>query len=299
MTTARDLPTFTGPNLTGEKQANFLPHIVRRHVTVARIEEITPKYRRIVLAGDALEGFPFAHFACNDHVKANFPDPETGQIIGYHEVPGQEDWERDEGEGEMIFRDYTPRAYASDTNELTLDFVIHEHGVAGLWARDAKVGDPLAINGPRANQLLPENYGHYLAAGDATALPAISRLIEEAPAGSHVTAVIEIADAAEEQDLAPLAGATLDLRWVHRDTAPIADGHRSALETAVRAVTVPDDLGDLFAFAAGEAGDITPIRRWLRREVGLPKRQIAVDGYWKRGTADHDHHTNDFDDDED
>ncbi len=114
-----------------------------------------------------------------------------------------------------------------------------------------------------------------------------------------MTAVIEIADAAEEQDLAPGAGATLDLRWVYRDTAPIADGYRSALETAVRAVTVPDDLGDLFAFAAGEAGDITPIRRWLRREFGLPKRQLAVDGYWKRGTTDHDHHTNDFDDQDD
>ncbi|WP_454301965.1 SIP domain-containing protein [Salana multivorans] len=30
-------------------------------------------------------------------------------------------------------------------------------------------------------------------------MPAISRLIEEAPAGAHVTAVIEIADYAEEQ----------------------------------------------------------------------------------------------------
>ncbi len=147
MTTTRELPTFTGPNLTGEKQANFLPKIVRRHLQVARIEEITPRYRRIVLAGDALEGFPFVRFACNDHVKANFPDPTTGQIIGYHPVEGQEDWEKDEGEGEMIFRDYTPRAYDPEARELTLDFVIHEHGVAGLWARDAKVGDPLAVNG--------------------------------------------------------------------------------------------------------------------------------------------------------
>ena len=37
------------------------------------------------------------------------------------------------------------------------------------------------------------------------------------------------------------------------------------------------------------------IRRWLRRELGLPKPQVIVDGYWRRGIADHDHHTNEFD----
>lgn len=296
--TTRELPTFTGPNRTGEQQLNFLPKIVRRHVTVARIEEITPRYRRIIVTGEDLVDFPWVHFASNDHVKVNFPDPGTGQYIGYHEVEGQDQWERDEGEGEMIFRDYTPRAYDPEARELTLDFVIHTHGVAGLWARDAKVGDRVAVNGPRANWLLPENYGHYLAAGDETAIPAISRLIEEAPEGAKVTAVIEIADKHEEQPLTPGTGVDLDLRWVHRDTAPVSEGHRSALETATRAASLPEDLTDLFAFAAGEAGDIKPIRRWLRREIGLSKKQVVVDGYWKRGTADHDHHTNDFDDED-
>lgn len=290
------LPTFIGPNLTGETQGNFQPKIVRRHLRVARVEQITARYRRIVLTGEALDGFPFVRFA-NDHVKVNFPDPATGRIRGYREV-GEDEWEPEEGDGEIIFRDYTPRAFDAEARELTLDFVVHEHGIAGIWARDARVGDPIAVNGPRANWLLPENYGHYLAAGDETALPAIARIIEEAPDGAHVTAVIEVADAAEQQTLVPGPGVTLDLHWVHRDTAPIAEGHGSALETAVRSVALPDDLQDLFAFAAGEAGDIKPIRRWLRGELGLPKSQQDVDGYWKRGTADHDHHSNDFDDDD-
>lgn len=291
----RKRPTFTGPNLTGEKQYAFQPKIVRRRLHVARVEQITPRYRRIVLTGDALEGFPFARLAI-DHVKVNFPDPVTGQIRGYREV-GDDEWEPEEGESEMIFRDYTPRAFDPETRELTLDFVVHPHGVAGPWASAAKPGDPIAVNGPSTNQLLPENYGHYLAVGDETALPAISRIIEDAPAGAQVTAVIAIADRGEEQGLVPGPGVSLDLRWVHRDVAPVADGHSSALETAVRMVDLPENLDDLYAFVAGEAGDLKPIRRWLRGEVGLPPRQQDVDGYWKRGVADHDHHTDDFDDD--
>ncbi|HMR48075.1 MAG TPA: siderophore-interacting protein [Arachnia sp.] len=291
--TTHELPS---PNRTGEQRLSFQPKIVRRDLHVARTEEITPRYRRVVLTGDVLaDGFPFVRFACNDHVKAYFPNPRTGDLVAYREV-GYDEWEVDSDTAEPIHRDYTPRAFDLDARELTLDFVLHEHGVAGAWARDAKPGDVLVVMGPRANWLLPENYSHYLAAGDATALPAISRLIEEAPQGAHVTAVIEIADATEEQNLTPAAGATLDLRWVHRDTAPATPGHGSALETALRLVDLPDDLDDLFVFAAGEAGMMKPIRRWLRREVGMPKRQLAVDGYWKRGTADFDHHVVDHDD---
>ena len=33
-----------------------------------------------------------------------------------------------------------------------------------------------------------------------------------------------------------------------------------------------------------------PLRRYLRRELGLPKAQVDAHGYWKRGTAGHDHH---------
>lgn len=294
----RTRPTFTGPNHTGEQQLNFLPRIVRRDLRVARAEEVTPRYRRIVLTGDDVADFPFVRFASNDHVKLYFPHPETGHIVAYRET-GYDEWEVDSDVSDPIHRDYTPRAFDPVTRELTVDFVIHTHGVAGLWARDAKPGDELVVMGPRANWLLPENYSHYLAVGDETALPAISRLIEEAPTGSHVTAVVSIADVDEEQSLNPGEGVTLDLRWVHRDTSPVAEGHLSALETAVRAVSLPDDLGTVYVFAAGEAGDIKPIRRWLRREVGLPKEQVAVDGYWKRGVADHDHHTNDFDTDDD
>jgi iron complex transport system ATP-binding protein len=36
---------------------------------------------------------------------------------------------------------------------------------------------------------------------------------------------------------------------------------------------------------AGEAGAITGIRRYLVRDVGIDRGQIAFMGYWKRGRA--------------
>src|SRR5699024_7299942 len=72
--TRRERSAFTGPNRTGEQRLSFQPKLVRRDLTVARVEDITPRYRRIVLTGEVLaEGYPFVRFACNDHVKAYFP----------------------------------------------------------------------------------------------------------------------------------------------------------------------------------------------------------------------------------
>lgn len=57
------------------------------------------------------------------------------------------------------------------------------------------------------------------------------------------------------------------------------------------------DHDDWFAFVAGEAGALKPIRRWLRRELALPKERLDVDGYWKKGTVNLDHHVPDDEDD--
>lgn len=71
----------------------------------------------------------------------------------------------------------------------------------------------------------------------------------------------------------------------------------SPLEAALRELPLPDDLGELFVVIAGETNALRPIRRYFRHEVGLRRKQLVVDGYWKRGVADFDHHDVDFDED--
>jgi len=291
---ARERPDFTPPNRSGELQLQFHDKIVRRDLTVVRVEAVTPRLRRVVLTGEVLaDGFPFATFAPLDHLKVFFPNPVTGELVAYRETDDDE-WELD-GTGDPIHRDYTVRGWDPDARELTLEFVLHEHGVAARWARNAAPGDRLVANGPSAHWFLPEDYPHYLVAGDETALPVISRIIEEAPAESHVTAVVEVTDGEDEQSLS--GAAKLDLHWVHRATAGVADGHLSPLETALRGRGLPAEPGSVFIVMAGEATSLKPIRRYYRHELGLPPRQLVVDGYWKRGIVSFDHHDSDLDED--
>ena len=87
-----------------------------------------------------------------------------------------------------------------------------------------------------------------------------------------------MADAADELELASPADVTV--RWLHRDGT--TDGE---LEWAVRDTVLPP--GDGFVRVAGEAGALKPIRRYLRDELCLDPARFDVDGYWKRGVADH------------
>jgi NADPH-dependent ferric siderophore reductase len=50
--------------------------------------------------------------------------------------------------------------------------------------------------------IVPDIFDSYLLIGDETAIPAIARRLDELPAGRKVLAVIEIANAAEQQPLA-------------------------------------------------------------------------------------------------
>ncbi len=48
-----------------------------------------------------------------------------------------------------------------------------------------------------------------------------------------------------------------------------------------------------FVWVAGEATCLTPMRPMLRNHPALDAQCVDVDGYWRRGTANHDHHGSD------
>ncbi len=284
---ARPQPrSWSGPNRTGQTQVNFLSGpVARRLLTVTRAEDLTPRYRRVYLTGEALaDGFPYVRFAPTDHVKVLFPQPETGELI--LPTPGERGWQMPEGAAKPITRDYTVRGWLPQTRELVLEFVIHGHGVASAWASEAKVGDEIGVMGPRGNIVFPENYAWYLLAGDEAALPSMARFLEELPDGAGAHAFIEVADANEKQELPRRPG--VKVTWVLRDAAGTG-----GLERAVRDVELPEGE-DWFVFAAGEVGMLRPVRDYFRKELGLPRERVVVDGYWKRGVENLDHHAVDL-----
>lgn len=256
-----------------------------RVLEVRRVERITPRLARVTLGGSDLDGFQEA--APSDHVKVCLPLP-GGDGEPVLPLFGDDGMEPSPPEGpHPIMRDYTVRSYRPAVGELDLDFVLHPGGAASQWASAAVPGDRLGIVGPRGSVVIPFDYDWYLLGADETALPALGRWLEQLPAGAAVSAFVEVADAQDEQKLE--SAADVSLTWLHRDGAE--PGTSPLLETAVRAFVPPP--GDGFVWLAGEAGTLKPIRRYVRNELAIPADQVDIDGYWKRGTINLDHHDED------
>lgn len=238
--------------------------LIRRRLRVLRTSRPAPGFARVTLVGEDLAGFSAPGPA--DHVKMFFPAPD----------------------GETAARDYTPCAFRPDAEggpELDIDFVLHGEGggpggPAAAWAMNAEPGDEISIGGPRGSALPPVGVDRLVLVADESALPACARWLDalgEVP----VTGLFWVADASASAYLADRERPGRELRWFSGEQGA------AGVEQALRALAIDDGT---FLFLAGEAGALIPLRRYLRRELGLPKDQVEVHGYWKRGTVALDHH---------
>jgi NADPH-dependent ferric siderophore reductase len=272
---------------TGAPRLQIVRHPLNyRLLEVKRVVRITPGTVRVTLAGEALDGFRTQ--APTDHVKLCFP--EAGAELPVEPVVRDDTWiAGPAGSPAPLTRDYTVRHYRSAERELDIDMVLHGGGVGSGWAASAVPGMRLGVFGPRGSELLPLVHDWYLLGAEETAVPALGRWLELLPAGVKAVAFAEVSGPQEEQEFE--TAADLTLTWLHRGAA--ASGTTDHLERAIRAATLPSGLG--YAWIAGEATALKPIRRHLRQERGLSKDQVDVDGYWKRGVENHDHHQVDHD----
>lgn len=254
--------------------------IFLRELVVQDSFPLTPSMQRVVLGGEQLGSFdsnghavePFRTENADDHVKLLIPVPGEEPPR-----PVQQDGHLDWPPGALErSRDYTPRRFDPVEGRLEIDFVRHAGGSAAEWAVSAKPGDRILVAGPRGTTVPPDDVDWYLLIGDETALPAIARWIEELPAGTPVTAIVSVPSAADEQHVEHHAD--LDLTWIHRDrTSP------DALPAAVRAVAWRP--GQVYAWAAGEASMLRPVRRWLRDDKKIDRGHLDISGYWRAGQS--------------
>lgn len=238
--------------------------LARRSLRVLRIERPAPGFVRVALGGEALDGFAAPGPA--DHVKLVFPD----------------------GTGGTLMRDYTPLVFALDSPggpELVIDFYLHGGeaggGPASRWAAEAEPGDELVVAGPRGSALAPGDIDELIVVADESALPSVTRWLDTVGAETPATVYLALED---ERHGAYLDRAAAPNRAFHRFPASTA---AAAILQALRDRRITEGT---FVFLAGEATALVPLRRYLRRELSLPKAQVDAHGYWKRGTAGHDHH---------
>jgi NADPH-dependent ferric siderophore reductase len=219
-----------------------------REVTVARINRVSPGFASITFQGEALADFTSLSF--DDHVKFMFNDAS----------------------GEQVRRDYTPRRVDTDAREVDIEFALHGHGGAAEWARNATIGQRAIIGGPRGSMILPLAMDWHLLIGDDSALPAVTRRLEELPADARVVAVL-LVDAADRRTFATRADARI--HWVDSD---------DALLQVLKDLPLQPGAG--LAWGGGEAALMARVRQVLV-ETGMPRQAAKVSAYWKRGVADH------------
>lgn len=167
-------------------------------------------------------------------------------------------------------RYYTVRAL--DVGLLTIDVVVHEHGLVTEWAQTDCVGDLVGLSTPKGSFELPADAGWVMLAGDLTGLPAMARIAESVgslPVQIHA----EVPDGPMRDYVAA------PVTW-HDASLGASD-----LAATVRDIVWPEGAG--YFWMAGESAQMRDIRRHLRHDLGWDTRHYHVMGYWSgsRGRA--------------
>lgn len=337
------------------------PMTLAFEVTVSSVQELSPNFRRITFGGYCLRDFGVNGDTLDLRIKLMIPSlAEDGTEIP---LPAFEmaqsgwyqEWLAMDPAVRGSMRTYTVRGSRLDSvyPEIDVDFVMHldaggNGGPAANWALNAKPGDSITIIGPnnRAAQCYTaEIYGgiewrpgmaqRVLLAGDETAVPAISAILESLPPYMTGHAFLEVPEAGDFLELT--SPADVQITWLARGAAiGRARPHGELLQDAVRkAVPVPGWVGikasdagagpepedvnvdvdvdilwetparmetaeieasknpdvpaggmPFYAWIAGEAAVIKDMRRYLVRDVGIDRKQVAFMGYWRRGKAE-------------
>lgn len=256
---------------------------------VVSTRELTPHMIRIDLESDGLAGFPVGEFT-DHYVKLQFPPPGASYGPPFdpaeiRETLPREQWHRQ--------RTYTVRAADPEVGRITIDFVTHGSGLAGLWAASARIGDPVQMIGPGGAYTPDPGADWHLMAGDEAVIPAISVALGRVPAGVPVFVVLEVEDEAEQQALETNAGLTFpegaEVIWLHRNGAAHTAEPRilravESLQLPVERSSIPDpasSAGHGQAFVHGEAGMVREVRRHLANERGMELAALSATGYWK------------------
>ncbi|MEV8368479.1 siderophore-interacting protein [Microbacterium sp. NPDC064584] len=250
-----------------------------REAVVLRVERVAPPIVRVTVSGADFADFTSAGPA--DHVRVFFPDPVTGELVAPTPAGAGEDGIV-RPDRASISRDFTPLPRVTPAGvELDLDFFVHpDPGPASSWAESAQPGDSLVIVGPRGSKRGPQDIDALLLVCDETALPSASRWVQDAPAGTPIDVIATVSGSGDW--VAGYLGAGPRVHVV----APDPSG--GAVIAAIAGLE--PIAGGVFVWAAGEASSLVPVRRHLRRALGLPPAQAQISGYWRRGVEAFDHH---------
>lgn len=165
-------------------------------------------------------------------------------------------------------RSYTVRHWTASTGEVEIDFVLHGHGGAAAWAAAAEPGDHVHISTASGWFSPPPDRRWLLLVADHAAIPAMGRILEEAPAGLPIRVVAHVPGPQERQVVTTRA--EVEYRWIDHPDDVIGE---------LAGAVLPPGPG--YLWCAVEARSARRIRAHLRHTVGIPATHMHVMGYWR------------------
>jgi NADPH-dependent ferric siderophore reductase len=301
-----------------QTRPSYRPYAAR----VAGVRRLSPHFVRVSFTSDDFEFFGTA--GLDQRIKLLLPladgsvsdigldDPDALDRDDWYAV-----WRETPSERRSPLRTYTVRRIDPAARLLTVDFVVHhDAGPAGAWAERVVPGDELVIVGPderspgRALGLdwHPGTARRVLLAGDETAVPAISGILEALDRSFDADVFLEVPSAEDYHEIAGPVSARVT--WLPRGDAP----HGEVLTDAVRgwaeasgellgAAAAPrrqelaeidvdremlwdspeDGDGEFYAWIAGESATVKGLRRLLVQGHGVDRKRVAFMGYWRLG----------------
>jgi NADPH-dependent ferric siderophore reductase len=250
---------------------------------VLRRETVSPGFARVTLGGGDIERFRYLgldqwfrlFLPVGEDSLSRLPNKlDTVSYLRYLAIAKT---------SRPVLRNYTVRAYrpaGPDGPELDVDLVLHgspEDGTSGpaaTWAQTCVPGDAVAILDEGTTFSPRPEHRELRIVADESGLPAVLGILESLPADARGSALIEVADAADRQDVAAPAG--VEVRWLVREDAHATPGVLAL--AAVEAEPLP--AVPVYCWAVGESALATGARRhWVR--AGVPKGDVTFCGYWK------------------
>lgn len=290
------------------------------HVEVESVERISPSFMRLILVGTDLDvvGTPGQTF--DQRIKVIFPREQ----VNFVRIPrDSSDWYADwlalpeDARGDMRTYSIRELRVTGTSTRLVIDIVRHgsgddsRQGPGATWVNTASPGAEITVIAPRrlhhhgAMEFRP-TAREVLLAGDETALPAIARILEDAPRETKGAAYIEIPCPADKQAIDAPSG--VSVTWLPRGKDPHGSALLRALgvqeyESLTKARSCPSGpelvwetpefsnfdepaqgfspTSSRFHWIAGESAMVTRIRRHLVSHLGVARSNVAFMGYWR------------------
>ncbi|MCT4703852.1 siderophore-interacting protein [Enterobacteriaceae bacterium H20N1] len=251
--------------MTSQQNKPKLPKRVKnelkfRELTVKSKENVAECFYRIIFTSERLSGFSSLGF--DDHIKVFFPG-EDGKLVMPEITDEGIVW--DEGP-RPASRDYTPLAFDAASNELTIDFYIHDGGVASNWAAAAKAGDTLMIGGPRGSLVVPTDYSWQLYICDESGLPAVRRRLQSLPENITARVLVNSHHSGTQSYLSEFAHA--EIEWL--------DGE--SIAEKLKNLAIP--AHDYFVWITGEGEEVKRLSDTLLATHELDSDYVRAVAYW-------------------